>query len=130
MGKELKIKKEGTTLFVKLDYELSTGNASSLQEELKLYGNARYTSLKLMQMTDFSQVDKDGNFLVTETKLDGTFVMDAGLKYDYANRLTLALDCENLLNADRFLTGPSQNLYMYAYHERGRNLMVSASYTF
>ena len=37
MGKELKIKKEGTTLFVKLDYELSTGNASSLQEEMAQY---------------------------------------------------------------------------------------------
>lgn len=100
------------------------------KHQLKLYGNARYTSSKMMQMTDFSQVDKDGNFIVTEAKLDGTFVMDAGLKYAYANRLTLALDCENLLNADRFLTGPSQDLYMYAYHERGRNLMVSASYTF
>ena len=54
--------------------------------------------------------------------------MDAGLKYTYANRLTLALDCENLLDTDHFLAGPSY--YMYAYHERGRNLMVSASYTF
>jgi len=98
------------------------------KHELKLYGNARYTSSKMMQTIDYSQMTEDGNFLFNEAKLDGTFVMDAGLKYAFANRLTLALDCENLLDTDRFLTCPT--LYMYAYHERGRNLMVSASYTF
>ncbi len=98
------------------------------KHELKLYGNARYTSSKMLQMIDYSQMTEDGYFLFNEAKIDGTFVMDAGLKYAYANRLTLAIDCENLLDTDRFLTSPT--LYMYAYHERGRNLMVSASYTF
>lgn len=98
------------------------------KHELKLYGIARYTSSKMLQMVDYSQMTEDGDFFFNEAKLDGTFVMDAGLKYAYANRLTLALDCENLLDTDRFLTSP--DLYMYAYHERGRNLMVSASYTF
>ena len=71
---------------------------------------------------------EDGYSLFNEAKIDGTFVMDAGLKYAFANRLTLALDCENLLDTDRYLTCPTY--YMYAYHERGRNLMVSASYAF
>jgi outer membrane receptor protein involved in Fe transport len=70
------------------------------------------------------QISPDSRY----TRLSDTFIMDAGLKYTYANRLTLALDCENLLDTDHFLAGPSY--YMYAYHERGRNLMVSASYTF
>lgn len=33
----MRIKKEGTTLYVRLDYELSTANASSLQEQLSEY---------------------------------------------------------------------------------------------
>lgn len=37
MEKNLKIKKEGTTLLVKFEYELSTANAPELQEALSQY---------------------------------------------------------------------------------------------
>ena len=99
------------------------------KHELKLYGNARYTSSKWLLKTEFVLTpDYEIDIITTETQLGATFVMDAGLKYAYNNRLTLALDVENLLDTDHFLAGP--NYYMYTYHERGRNLMVSASYTF
>ena len=99
------------------------------KHELKLYGSGRYTSSKWLLKTEFVLLPNfDVDVITSETQLSDTFIMDAGLKYTYANRLTLALDCENLLDTDHFLAGPSY--YMYAYHERGRNLMVSASYTF
>ena len=99
------------------------------KHELKLYGSGRYTSSKWLLKTEFVLLPNfDIDVITSETRLSDTFIMDAGLKYTYANRLTLALDCENLLDTDHFLAGPSY--YMYAYHERGRNLMVSASYTF
>ena len=99
------------------------------KHELKLYGNARYAGSKWLLKTEYEITpDLDINFFTSELRLSDTFVMDAGLKYTYASRLTLALDCENLLDTDHFLAGPTY--YMYAYHERGRNLMVSASYTF
>jgi iron complex outermembrane receptor protein len=99
------------------------------KHELKLYGSGRYTSSKWLLKTEFVLLPNfDIDVITSETLLSDTFIMDAGLKYTYANRLTLALDCENLLDTDHFLAGPSY--YMYAYHERGRNLMVSASYTF
>ena len=99
------------------------------KHELKLYGSGRYTSSKWLLKTEFVLLPNfDVDVITSETRLSDTFIMDAGLKYTYANRLTLALDCENLLDTDHFLAGPSY--YMYAYHERGRNLMVSASYTF
>jgi len=100
------------------------------RHELKLYGNARYTGSKLLKKTsfDFDFVEKDIIIVISEARLSDTFIMDAGLKYTYNNRLTLALDVENLLDTDHYLTGPAY--YMYPYNERGRNLMVSASYTF
>ena len=99
------------------------------KHELKLYGNGRYTSSKWLLKTDYEITpDFDINLITSESRLSDTFVMDAGLKYTFANRLTVALDCENLLDTDHFLAGP--DYHMYAYHERGRNLMVSASYTF
>ena len=96
--------------------------------ELKLYGNARYNGGRLLSKTFFGIEDDDLIEYSSESWIGAAFVMDAGLKYTYNNRLTLALDCENILDTDHFLTGP--NYYMYAYHERGRNLMVSASYNF
>lgn len=60
--------------------------------------------------------------------LNSTFVIDAGIKYTYKKRLSLSIDCENLMDTDRFLSGPSY--VMYPYYERGRNLMISVSYKF
>jgi anti-sigma B factor antagonist len=37
MEKESNVKKDGTTLYVKLDFELSTANASDLKDELNQY---------------------------------------------------------------------------------------------
>lgn len=86
--------------------------------ELKFYGNAAYR----------------GSYLIcgdTEEKdfyADPTMIIDLGLKYQYRQRLTLALDVENILNTDHYL---GSLLYQDApMFQRGRTLMGSISYAF
>jgi iron complex outermembrane receptor protein len=65
---------------------------------------------------------------VEEYDLNSTLVVDAGIKYTFNHRLSLSLDCENLMDTDHFLSRPE--FMMFPYYERGRNLIIAASYQF
>jgi len=54
-------------------------------------------------------------------------ILDAGVKYTYNKHISLALDCENVFNTDRYVVGPAWS--MYPNYLRGRNLMTSISFT-
>lgn len=90
---------------------------------LKIYGNAKYEGSKLMN----SHYTEDGTSL-QEKYLDKTVIFDLGAKYIFNGRLQLAVDCENILDTKRYLTGADFN--MYPYRQRGRNLIASIAYTF
>ena len=97
------------------------------KHELKIYGNAKFTGCKTMSKTDYNPIRID----IEEPQyydLNSTFAVDAGIKYTFNQRLSLSADCENLTDTDRFLSRAA--LIMYPYYERGRNLMIAASYQF
>lgn len=97
------------------------------KHELKIYGNAKFTGCKTMSKTDYNPIRID----IEEPQyydLNSTFAVDAGIKYTFNQRLSLSADCENLTDTDRFLSRAA--LIMYPYYERGRNLMIAASYRF
>ena len=100
------------------------------KHELKIYGNAKYTGIKTLSK-NVSSIFKTLLEMKRETEeydLSSTLVVDAGIKYTFNQRLTLSLDCENLMDTDHFLARPE--FTMFPYYERGRNLMVAASYHF
>ena len=86
--------------------------------ELKFYGHASYEGRKL------NYTNKEA----TDFYVDGTMLFDLGMKYGYRNHLQLSLDCENILNTDRYLCG--SNLRKQPMFQRGRMLMASISYQF
>lgn len=88
--------------------------------QLKLYGNAHYTGSKVIKPNPVNKIP--------DYKVNPTCIFDAGIKYTYKQRTAIAIDCENVFNTDRFLAGMQYG--MYPYYQRGRNIMVSASYTF
>ena len=97
------------------------------KHELKIYGNAKYTGCKTLSKTDYSGIRMDLE-KPQYYNLNSTFAVDAGIKYTFNQRLSLSADCENLTDTDRFLSRAA--LIMYPYYERGRNLMIAASYRF
>lgn len=86
--------------------------------KLKFYGHASYEGRKL------NYTNKEAN----DFYVDGTMLFDLGMKYGYRNHLQLSLDCENILNTDRYLCG--SNLRKQPMFQRGRMLMASISYQF
>ena len=86
--------------------------------ELKVYGHASYEGRKL----NFTLFEKDDYYV------NGTMLFDLGLKYSYRQHLQLTLDCENLLNTDRYLAGP--NSQFHPLFQRGRSLMASVAFSF
>ena len=86
--------------------------------ELKVYGHASYIGRQLNQ-TDF---EKDDYYLKAQA------LFDLGIKYSYRQRLNISLDCENLLNSDRYVTEPISD--RHPVFQRGRTLMASVAYTF
>lgn len=95
------------------------------RHQLKLYGNMQYTGETLVQTQDFkgySEIVKNDYFM------DRRVIFDAGVKYTYNKFAQIALECENLLNTDRYVIGPEWN--MYPEMLRGRNLMASVAFTF
>ncbi|MBQ2210604.1 MAG: TonB-dependent receptor [Prevotella sp.] len=92
---------------------------------LKVYGNANLQGSKLMSV---NKDDGYSSFVYTDSRIDKTLVSDLGIKYTFKERLQLALDCENIFDTDRFITGPELN--MFAYHQRGRTLMGSVAISF
>ena len=86
--------------------------------EFKVYGHASYEGRKL------NYTNKESS----DFYVDGTMLFDLGVKYGYRNHLQLSLDCENILNTDRYLCG--SNLKKQPMFQRGRTLMGSISYTF
>ena len=86
--------------------------------ELKVYGHASYIGRQLNQ-TDF---EKDDYYLKAQA------LFDLGIKYSYRQRLNITLDCENLLNSDRYVTEPISD--RHPVFQRGRTLMASVAYTF
>ena len=55
-------------------------------------------------------------------------LFDLGMKYSYRNRLQLSLDCQNILNTDRYLCGVS--VERHPQFQRGRSLMASVAFHF
>lgn len=86
--------------------------------ELKVYGHASYEGRKL----NFTLSEDDDYYV------NGTVLFDLGMKYSYRRHLQLSLDCENLLNTERYLTGPSSQVH--PLFQRGRTLMASIAYSF
>jgi len=97
------------------------------RHELKIYGNAKYTGRKTL--SKFSrELGMAPGRKKQDYNLNSTLAVDAGIKYTYNQRLSLSADCENLMDTDRFFSGP--DFMMFPYYERGRNLIVAASYQF
>jgi len=108
-------------------------HTANLNVGWKLIDNANH-KLKL-----YSNIHYLGNILVLAIKLEGPsfvsddyfldrrVIFDAGLKYTYKKHLQLSLDCENLLNTNRYVVGPRWE--MYPERQRGRNLMASIAFT-
>lgn len=90
---------------------------------LKVYGNANFTGTKLMNTLKMESIG-----IQIEKTLDQTLVFDLGFKYTYKEHLQIGLDCEDVFDTNRFLTGPSYN--MYPYRQRGRTIMGSVAYQF
>ena len=86
--------------------------------KLKVYGHASYEGRKL------NYTNKEAS----DFYVDGTMLFDLGMKYDYRNHLQLSLDCENILNTDRYLCG--SYLKKHPIFQRGRTLMASISFNF
>ena len=86
--------------------------------ELKFYGNAAYKG-SLLAGADVEEMD-----FYTDPKI----IFDLGLKYQYHQRLSLAIDVENILNTDHYMGNLCyQDAPMF---QRGRTLMGSISYAF
>ena len=100
------------------------------KHELKIYGNAKYTGTKTLtkDVTNILRTSLEMTREVEEFDLSSTLVVDAGIKYTFNHRLSLSLDCENLMDTDHFLARPE--FTMFPYYERGRNLIIAASYQF
>lgn len=94
------------------------------KHQLKIYLNTYFQNSKLLTSEEFME---DG-WTVNTTKLDAQCIFDTGVKYTYNNCLQLSFDCENILNSDRFVVGPSINLY--PYYQRGRTIMGTLSVQF
>ena len=94
------------------------------KHQLKVCANANFCGSKIMQRIEYVE---DFTPTINSQRLNSTLVFDAGVKYTYNRQLQIALDCENLLNTDRFLLGPAFS--MYPMHQRGRMLMGSVSIT-
>ena len=88
------------------------------RHELKVYGHASYEDRKL------NYTDRES----TDFYVDGTMLFDLGMKYSYRNRLQLSLDCQNILNTDRYLCGVS--VERHPQFQRGRSLMASVAFHF
>lgn len=86
--------------------------------ELKVYGHASYEGRKL----NFTECEENDYYV------NGTVLFNMGLKYSYRQHLQLSLDCENLLNTERYLTGSSD--YLHPLFQRGRSLMASVAFHF
>ena len=86
--------------------------------QLKVYGHASYEGRKL----NFTDYEEDDYYV------NATMLFDLGLKYSYRQHLQLTLDCENLLNTERYLAGP--NPYQHPLFQRGRSLMASVAFSF
>ena len=86
--------------------------------ELKVYGTASYTG-KSLTLVGYEDQDY---------YTDPSLIFDLGLKYQYRQYLTLALDVENILNTDHYICGLlTQDAPMF---QRGRTLMGSISFAF
>ena len=86
--------------------------------EFKIHGHVSYIGRQLNQ----TEKDENDYYLKAQT------FFDLGVKYSYRQRLKLSLDCENLLNTDRYLCGITVSTY--PVFQRGRTLMASIAYSF
>ena len=86
--------------------------------EFKIHGHVSYIGRQLNQ----TEKDENDYYLKAQT------FFDLGVKYSYRQRLKLSLDCENLLNTDRYLCG--KTVSTYPVFQRGRTLMASIAYSF
>lgn len=86
--------------------------------EFKIHGHVSYIGRQLNQ----TEKDENDYYLKAQT------FFDLGVKYSYRQRLKLSLDCENLLNTDRYLCGLTVSTY--PVFQRGRTLMASIAYSF
>lgn len=86
--------------------------------EIKIYGHSAYTGRKLNYT-----MSEESDFFIKDKLL-----FDLGFKYRYKQRLQLSFDCENILDTDHYLSGPSFT-YVPEF-QRGRSLMASISYQF
>jgi len=86
--------------------------------ELKAYGHVYYIGRRL----NLTEKKEDDYYMKTQA------LFDFGVKYSFRQRLNLSLDCENLLNSDRYLGDPFT--HMHPIFQRGRTLMASVAYTF
>ena len=91
------------------------------RHQLKLYGNIKYIGNTLVQ----TYVLNKTVFEEEDYYLNRKLIFDAGVKYSYNKLLQLSLDCENVFNTDRYVTGPEWNMYPNLL--RGRNLMASVT---
>ena len=87
--------------------------------ELKIHGHVSYTGRQLSQ----TYYEKEDFYVKAKT------LFDLGIKYSYRQRLKLSLDCENILNTDHYLCGPTID-YTHPIFQRGRTIMGSLSYHF
>ena len=90
------------------------------RHQVKVYGNAHYLGNTLVLANDFTK-----NPSGIEYYLDGRVIFDLGVKYSLGSRYHVTVDCENLLNTDKYLLGPAYD--MYPYYQRGRTVMASVS---
>ena len=84
--------------------------------EFKVYGHASYIGRRL----NLTGRMEDDYYVKAEA------LFDLGIKYSYRQRLTFSLDCENLLNSDRYLCGPVD--MMHPLFQRGRTLMATMAF--
>lgn len=87
------------------------------RHDLWLTGNARYTSETLNKAN--SRISTSEDFY-----LGSRAIVDLGMRYHYNNRITLAVDCENMLNTSYFVGGSFYVPYQY----QGRTLMGTISF--
>jgi iron complex outermembrane receptor protein len=102
------------TLNLHASWKLLQGSSHSL----KVYGHTAYTGRRL-NFTDYED---------TDYYVNGKAVVDLGAKYSYRQLLHLSVDCENVLNTDRYLCGPTIN--NIPLQQRGRTLMTSIAVHF
>lgn len=87
--------------------------------ELKVYGHASYIGRTLNYT---ARMEKDDYYV------NDRLLFDIGAKYSYRQHLHLSIDCENILNTDKYLCGT--DLSRHPVFQRGRTLMASISYQF